>query len=47
VLRLYDALGRPVPARRETALELGLTNGSRIVSLPERFAGWQKAGACI
>jgi hypothetical protein len=34
VVRLYDALGRPVPAVRETALTLTLTNGSRLVSLP-------------
>jgi hypothetical protein len=33
-LRLYNALGRPVPPTRETALELGLANGSRIISLP-------------
>lgn len=30
----YRRLGRPVAAERETALELGLENGSRIVSLP-------------
>jgi predicted phage terminase large subunit-like protein len=35
VLRLYDALGRPVLPARLTATELVLTNGSRIVSLPE------------
>lgn len=34
VLRLYGALGRPVPAVRETALELTLANSARIVSLP-------------
>jgi hypothetical protein len=34
VLRLYGQLGCPVPARRETALQLDLVNGSRIVSLP-------------
>lgn len=30
----YDALGRPVPAIKETELTLALANGSRIVSLP-------------
>jgi predicted phage terminase large subunit-like protein len=35
VLRLYNALGRPVLPARLTATELELTNGSRIVSLPE------------
>ncbi len=34
VMRLYHAAGRPLPADRETALELHLGNGSRIVSLP-------------
>jgi hypothetical protein len=34
VLDLYGALGRPVPAVRETALQLELANGSRVVSLP-------------
>jgi hypothetical protein len=36
VLRLYNALGRPVPAAnpRDNALRLELANGSRIVSLP-------------
>ncbi len=34
VLRLYHALGKPVPATRLTALTLELANGSRIVSLP-------------
>ena len=29
-----DPLGRPVPAVRETALQLELANGSRVVSLP-------------
>jgi hypothetical protein len=31
----YDALGRPVPARKRTELQLHLTNGSRIIALPE------------
>lgn len=35
VLRLYNALGRPVLPARLTATELVLTSGSRIVSLPE------------
>jgi terminase large subunit-like protein len=34
VLRLLDALGRPIPVVQQTALTLGLANGSRIVSLP-------------
>jgi hypothetical protein len=34
VLRLYAALGRPIAAVRETALQLHLANGSRLVSLP-------------
>jgi hypothetical protein len=39
VLRLYNALGRPVPVRQESQLQLELANGSRIVSLPENEAG--------
>src|SRR5207245_534015 len=34
VMRLYNALGRPVPAVQETALTMTLANGSRLVSLP-------------
>jgi predicted phage terminase large subunit-like protein len=34
VVRLYDALGRPVPTTQESALTMSLANGSRIVSLP-------------
>jgi hypothetical protein len=34
VVRLYNALGRPVEADLESALRMGLANGSRIVSLP-------------
>ncbi len=34
VMRIYNALGRPVAATSATQLELILTNGSRIVSLP-------------
>jgi hypothetical protein len=34
VLRLYNGLGRPVPATQESALTLTLANGSRVVSLP-------------
>jgi len=33
-LAVYRALGRPVPAAAESALQLELENGSRIVSLP-------------
>jgi hypothetical protein len=39
VLRIFNALGRPVPPTRETALTLELANGSRIVSLPENESG--------
>jgi hypothetical protein len=34
VLRLYNGLGRPVPAVQESALQMTLANGSRVVSLP-------------
>jgi hypothetical protein len=34
VIDLYGALGRPVPAVRESALQLELANGSRVLSLP-------------
>jgi hypothetical protein len=34
VLRLYNALGRPIATIQESALTMGLANGSRIVSLP-------------
>ncbi len=34
VVRLFDALGRPVPATQEIALTMRLANGSRVVSLP-------------
>jgi hypothetical protein len=34
ILRLYGALGRPLQADTESALQLTLANGSRIVSLP-------------
>ena len=33
-IRVYQALGRPVPSDSESALQLELENGSRIVSLP-------------
>ena len=33
-LYVYRALGRPFPAEAETALQLELENGSRIISLP-------------
>src|SRR4051812_10613453 len=39
LLRLFNALGRPVPVTRETALTLELANGSRVVSLPENEQG--------
>jgi hypothetical protein len=35
VFDLYDTLDRPVPARKRTELQLHLTNGSRIIALPE------------
>jgi hypothetical protein len=34
VMRLYNALGRPVPPVQESNLTVALANGSRIVSLP-------------
>ena len=34
VVKLYNALGRPIGTVQETALTMGLANGSRIVSLP-------------
>lgn len=34
VLPLYNGLGRPLEATQETALQLTLGNGSRVVSLP-------------
>ena len=34
VLRLYHALGQPVRAVQESALQMQLANGSRVVSLP-------------
>jgi hypothetical protein len=36
LMPLYAALGRPLPAVRETALQLTLANGSRVISLPGR-----------
>jgi hypothetical protein len=39
LLRLYNALGRPGPATRQTALTLELANGSRIISLPDNEEG--------
>jgi hypothetical protein len=39
VLKLFNALGRPVPATRETALTLELANGSRVISLPGDESG--------
>jgi hypothetical protein len=35
VKHYYDALHRPVPARKETELQLHLVNGSRVIALPE------------
>lgn len=34
VMRIYNALNRPVPPVQETQLTLTLANGSRIISLP-------------
>jgi hypothetical protein len=34
VLRLFNALGRPVPVVQESALQMTLGNGSRVISLP-------------
>jgi len=36
VIAIYRALGRPAPAESESALQLALDNGSRVVSLPGR-----------
>ncbi len=50
VLDLYGALGRPVPAVRETALQLELANGSRVLSLPGTegtVRGFSKVGLLI
>jgi hypothetical protein len=38
VLRIYNALGRPVPVRQESQLQMELVNGSRVISLPENEA---------
>jgi hypothetical protein len=35
VFGYYDALAAPVPARKRTELQLHLTNGSRVIALPE------------
>lgn len=35
VCEYYDALGKPVPTRKRTELQLHLTNGSRIIALPD------------
>jgi hypothetical protein len=34
VRRLFHLLGRPVPVRQESALQMELANGSRIIALP-------------
>jgi hypothetical protein len=34
LVKLYNALGRPVPVVQESALSMTLSNGSRIISLP-------------
>src|SRR5262245_28995563 len=39
LLRLYQALDRPVRATQETALSLSLANGSRVISLPGNEEG--------
>ena len=36
VMHIYDAIGRPVATRRESALQMELTNRSRVVSLPDQ-----------
>jgi hypothetical protein len=38
-LRNYNAINRPVPAVRETALSIELANGARVLSLPENEEG--------
>jgi hypothetical protein len=39
VQRLYNGLGRPVPAVQESALQMTLANGSRVVALPGQNDG--------
>lgn len=39
VMKLFNALGRPVAAARETQLTLELVNGSRVISLPGEEGG--------
>ena len=39
LMRLYVALGSPVPAVQQTALTLTLANGSRVISLPANEGG--------
>jgi hypothetical protein len=34
LMHLYNALGRPLPAQNETALQLKLANGSRVAAVP-------------
>jgi hypothetical protein len=50
VQRLYSALGRPLPAVQESALQMTLANGSRIISLPgdeETVRGFSGAGLLV
>lgn len=35
VFGYYDALGKPVPSRKRTELQLYLSNGSRVIALPD------------
>jgi hypothetical protein len=46
VMRLYEALDRPVKAAQETALTLTLTNGSRVISLPGNEGASAASPAC-
>jgi hypothetical protein len=39
VLPLYNALGRPVPAVQESAMQMTLENGSRLIALPSDEEG--------
>jgi hypothetical protein len=50
VLPLYGALGRPVPVTQESALQMTLANGSRIISLPgteETIRGYSGAALLV
>jgi hypothetical protein len=50
VLRLYNQIGRPLPTVQESALQMTLANGSRVISLPgdeETVRGYSGAGLLV